>query len=485
MALQQTISLAQAGISPAALARFLDTLEKEQIDLHSMLIARGGKVACEAYRAPYSAQSATLMHSFTKSVTATAIGILCDEGRLTEETKVLSIFPEYAEGAGENLRAMRVCDLLSMTCGHEREPDGWRDVDDFVQVFFETPVPYRPGTHFAYNTLGSNMLAAILLRVTGQTLTEFLRLRLFEPLGIGTVRCETCYNGIQMGGSGLFLRTRDMAALAQLYLNGGEWEGRQIVSRAWIEKASGVRFAASHDGNTWNRPDWEQGYGYQLWQCVPEGVYRFDGAFGQFAIIDPAHQLSIVMTCATEKTQELLTYLWEMVYSELDRIPIKGDAAPDGPVPVLRPCCVEGAGVQEHIFRAASFEKNACSFIPTNRLQIRKINARLAARFSGISSLEVDMAPEGGVFRFVENGLRNSIPFGWHGDWREGAYFATAFDYKTAAAAAIGADGSLRLQIRLRETAFTCDLRISFGEKLRVYIDQLPRGGAPLILEEK
>src|SRR6185436_4612294 len=104
----------------------------------------------------------------------------------------------------------------------------------WTRAFLSAPVDFKPGTHFVYNTPGTYMLSAIVQKVTGQTVLDYLRPRLFEPLGIENPTWGMSPQGITLGGYGLSLKTEDVARFGQLYLQRGEWQGRRVLPAEWI-----------------------------------------------------------------------------------------------------------------------------------------------------------------------------------------------------------------------------------------------------------
>src|SRR5260370_38189727 len=154
---------------------------------------------------------------------------------------------------------MRVSDLLRMSTGHQTEPPR-PATQSWVKSFLTLPVPFKPGTHFLYNTSATYVLSAIVQKATGKTLLDYLKPRLFEPLGIDKPTWETSPQGISAGGYGLSIRTEDIAKFGQLYLQKGKWQGKQLVPASWVEAASTRQTATGSNPKS----DWDQGYGYQF-----------------------------------------------------------------------------------------------------------------------------------------------------------------------------------------------------------------------------
>jgi CubicO group peptidase (beta-lactamase class C family) len=299
----------EEGISSQAILQFIEALEEAQPDaIHSVMIRRHGKVVASGWWTPYNPESPHLLWSLSKSFTSTAIGIAQDEGLLSIDDPVLSFFPEDSpEEPSANLKAMRIRDLLRMNTGQATEPS-FRNMqsDNWVKAFLEHKVDYKPGTHFMYNSMATYMCSAIIQKVSGMSTLDYLTPRLFEPLGINKPTWESCPRGISVGGWGLSVTTEDISKFGQLLLQKGMWNGKQLVSGAWVEEATG--YQTSNGSNP--ESDWDQGYGYQFWQCR-HNAYRGDGAFGQYCIVMPEQGAVIAITSGSDDLQGILNMVWE------------------------------------------------------------------------------------------------------------------------------------------------------------------------------
>lgn len=323
--LSRSTSEAQ-GISSRAILNFVEAVEKEIHELHSFMLLRHGQVVAEGWWAPYAAQRPHMLFSLSKSFTSTAVGLAVAEGRLTINDPVVSFFPEdLPVVVSENLAAMRVKQLLCMSTGHDQDST-WRMLEqpegNFVRGFLALPVEHKPGTHFVYNSGASYMLSAIVQKVTGQTLLEYLGPRLFEPLGIQSPTWESCPRGINMGGWGLSLRTEDIARFGQLYLQGGVFEGQRILPDAWVQEATSRQVTNGSNPDS----DWEQGYAYQFW-CCRHGAYRGDGAFGQFCVVMPEQDAVLAITSGTADLQAVLNVAWDYLLPAMGSTALPDDAA--------------------------------------------------------------------------------------------------------------------------------------------------------------
>ncbi len=300
---------AAQGIDPTAILAFIEAVDSHIHHLHSLMLLRHGQVVAEGWWHPYAPESPHMLFSLSKSFTSTAVGLAVEEGFLSVDDRVIDFFPDdLPDQVSENLAAMRVRHLLAMYTGHSTDTTEalWQRQDgDWVAAFLAQPVTHTPGTHFLYNSGATYMLSAIVQKLTGQTLVDYLTPRLFAPLGIETPTWESCPRGINVGGWGLNIRTEDIARFGQLYLQKGEWHGQQLLPAAWVDEATMAHSDNSRNENT----DWAQGYGYQFWRCR-HNAYRGDGAFGQFCVIMPEQDAVLAITAGMSNMQSLLDLVW-------------------------------------------------------------------------------------------------------------------------------------------------------------------------------
>lgn len=293
------------GVSSSVIREYIEATESVD-SMHSFMLVRHGHVVAETWWAPESAEKPHVLWSLSKSFTSTAVGLAISEGKLSLDDRVLKYFPKDApDRPSANLRAMRVRDLLTMNAGHQKEVD-WRASQHWAKAFLTHPVPHKPGTHFRYNTPATYMLSAIVQRVTGETVRDYLMPRLFEPLGIEKPKWDSSPQGISIGGYGLYLRTEDIAKFGQLYLQKGKWNGQQLVPESWIHQATSKQVSNGSDPDN----DWDQGYGFQFWRCR-HGAFRGDGKDGQFCIVLPDQDAVVAITAKTRDMQGELNLVWD------------------------------------------------------------------------------------------------------------------------------------------------------------------------------
>lgn len=315
------------GIASSAVLQLIEALESQIHEIHSFMLLRRGKVVAEGWWLPHRREYPHMLFSLSKSFTSTAVGLAIAEGRFSIDDPVLSFFPEKTPlDLNDSLAAMRVQHLLSMSTG--QAVDTWsymvnRPDGDWIKGFLEVPVVHRPGTHFVYNTGATYMLSAIVQKTTGMKLVDYLKPRLFEPLGIESASWQESPQGITAGGIGLSIRTEDIARFGQLYLQKGMWQGRQILTEAWVQAATSSQISNS-DGV---QPDWTQGYGYQFWRCRHD-AYRGDGVFGQYCIVMPEQDAVLAMTSGIDvfDMQQPLNLIWDMLLPAMHADSLHDDA---------------------------------------------------------------------------------------------------------------------------------------------------------------
>lgn len=307
-------SLEAAGVDREGIKQFLDAVEKKGIELHDFMLVRGGKVCYEASWYPYEKENLHMLYSLSKAFTALGVGFAVQEGKFSVQDKVISFFDqELPEKLDEKTMHMTVEHLLTMCTGQEQEPPilNYELEGDWVRKFLEIVPVYEPGTHFFYDTTATYVLSAIVTKVTGEKLVDYLRPRLFEPLRITDYYWDESPQGNTLGGIGFNVTIETVAKLGVFLQQQGMWEGQQLLDRDWmlrmvsnlVDSSGGEVYS---DGN-----EWGVGYGYQIWQCIPKGVYRGDGAYGQFAVVAPEKNLVIATLTGTEDMAGLMTEMWK------------------------------------------------------------------------------------------------------------------------------------------------------------------------------
>ena len=431
------------GVSSVDLLAIVEGLDSagdaaEADGIHSVMVVRHGHVIAEGWWAPYKPELRHQLYSLSKSFTSTAVGIAAAEGKLRVDDPVLKFFPTEAPAdPSAHLKAMRLRDLLRMATGHHGEPPHLRS-EPWVRQFLAHPVPFKPGTHFLYNTPATFMQSAIVQKATGEKLIDYLGPRLFAPRGIEGATWEESPEGMSVGGFGLSVRTGDIATFGQMLLQRGTWEGRQIVPVAWVEEATSRQVAnGSHPDS-----DWDQGYGYQFWRCR-HGAFRGDGAFGQYCIVLPEEDAVVAITSGTRDMQRVLDIVWKKLLPAFRVVPLPADDVAAGRLAsklgsLQVPLPPAGTLPQGVAGRTYDFGDNG---------------AKLA-------SVAIEPGADGDTVVFVADGREHRIPCG-RGTWQACDVAWAGMPARPAAVAGGWDQDTFTLRICFIETPFVTTVRLA------------------------
>ena len=442
--LPRTLSYAtpeSQGVSSEAIVQYLKAANSSGLEHHSFMLLRHGKVITEAYWRPFSKDHIHTLYSLSKSFTSTAIGMAIGEGRIKLTDKVISFFPELLpETVSDNLAKMEIRHALHMATGHTKDTIGpMREAKvPWVKTFLSLPIEKEPGTHFLYNTGSSYTLCAIINKVTGMNTQAYLTPRLFKPLGITQADWEVSPDGVNLGGYGLRVTTRDIIKFGQLYLQKGKWKDQSLLSESYIDDAT-----TSHIKSNPGDGDWSQGYGYQFWRCKP-GFYRGDGAFGQFCVVMPQYDAVIAVNSESKDMQKQMTLLWENILPGIKDKPMS-----------------ENKSMQNQLTDLS----NSLSIDPTlgekSNDALKNMNGKtykLSGNVWGWQSILIQTNKIGGKITLNKNNEKLELPFGWNA-WRASTLpihnpFAT--DYRSVVPSQVaitaGTSGNDLLKIRLKYT---------------------------------
>jgi CubicO group peptidase (beta-lactamase class C family) len=442
------------GIPASAILAFVEGAEAKVDAVHSFVVVRHGHVVAEGWWSPYAREIPHVLFSLSKSFTSTAVGLAIADEKMSLEDPVLPYFPEDAPPEpGDNLKAMRVRDLLEMSAGHHAE-----DLDKFsfdgperlTKAFLALPVAHKPGTHFLYNTPGTYMLSAIVQKATGQTVLDYLRPRLFEPLGIENPTWDASPQGISFGGFGLSLRTEEIARFGQLYLQKGVWQGKRLIPAEWVAAATARQ--TSNGSNPTS--DWDQGYGYQFWRCR-HGLYRGDGAFGQFCIVMPEEDAVVAITSGTPDMQSVMNLVWDHLLAGMGKGALPPD--PHGDQALRRRLAALSLPPQE-----------GQASTPTASLVSGKTYA-FRPNDDGMESVALDTSGDGATLVIRRAGLESRVICG-HGAWRKGGAFrANGVESPVSSSGAWTAADTYTARLCAYETPFVATLTLRFKDDQLIF----------------
>lgn len=436
------------GVSSAAVLAFVEAADAKVDVMNSFMLVRHGQVVAEGWWAPYDAKSRHELYSLSKSFTSTAVGMAVADGKLSIDDTVMSFFPDDTpKEPSANLKNMRVRDLLCMSTGHQAEPALTPTAKDpWTKLFLASEVPHKPGTHFKYNTPATYMQSAVVQKVTGKPVLEYLKPRLFDPLGIEDPTWGTSPQGVSLGGYGLNVRTEDIAKFGQLYLQKGKWGDKQLIPAEWVAMATSKQ--TSNGSNP--KSDWDQGYGFQFWRCR-NGAYRGDGAFGQYCIVLPEQDAVIAITSGTKDMQAVLNLVWDILLPGLKKEALPAD---DATAKKLK-------------------DKLARLSVPVQKgdakpAVLKDVSGKVytfAANDQKVESLSLVFDDTGGGVTIVSkmNGEERKMACG-AGEWKRGTMAVGPPATPAAASGAWTADDTYTAKVVLTETPFIATLTFRFAD---------------------
>ena len=300
------------GVKSQDLMEFIVGLHENDFEPHSMLVYKDGRLALEASFSPYDISNKHEIYSISKSFISIALAIALDEELINLGDSIISFFPEYLTvNISDNLANMQIQHLLDMRSGH-----GICTFDAFVKEkfedrlkgFFTIPVKSAPGSVYCYDAGLSYVLGAIIEKVSGMKLVDYLEPRLFEPLHIENPVWEECDSGRALAGMGLNITLYDVLRFGIMLMQGGEFEGKRIVTEHWLLEITS--YADSEDSRS---------HYHNHFLVDSKGMYHAAGAFGQLCFIVPEQKLVIAVNSGTRNLSGLTEYIKKKL------IPLFGD----------------------------------------------------------------------------------------------------------------------------------------------------------------
>lgn len=298
-------------ISPSAIYNFVAECEaNEKINLINFALVQSNDILAWFCKKPYKKNAKQLLFSMTKSFTSLAIGIASDNGILCLDDNVVSFFPEdLPRKPHSNLLKMQIRHLLTMTTGiHDNTYSELFPQSNWVKAFLAQDFPHEPGTYYRYSTHATHMLSAIIQKVSGTSLENFLNDHLFSVMGIIQAQWELSPEGLTAGGMGLSLRPSALIKVARMLLNKGMYKDKRIISEKYITLATSPQVIKQDDITGPDKYFSGYRYGFQF-HISPGNAYRADGAFGQFCIVYPEKNLAIIATSQKTETESFLALI--------------------------------------------------------------------------------------------------------------------------------------------------------------------------------
>jgi CubicO group peptidase (beta-lactamase class C family) len=465
------------GVDALGLLALVDALEADDHDPHSLLVARHGHVVAQGWWAPYAPERVQLVYSLSKSFTATAVGLLVDEGRLSLDQPVLDLLPPGDLPAGvevpDRYRRLTLGHCLTMATGHDGE--GWGpsvaeaahqpivdgdQSDPVLAAILATPQEHEPGTAWAYNQIATYLAAGAVRGAAGSSVLSLLRERvlpLLDPFGGADVVWHRTATGRELGFSGLHVGTDAILALAQLYLDRGEWDGSPLLSPEWVTTATTSTGLPNRESDP--NPDWSEGYGCSFW--IARHGYRGDGAYGQYAIVLPEHDVAVAITSETLDMQAVLDLVWDHLLPAVGHEDEIGDELAD-------------AALEERLEILAVPTLSSSAPGPPTGSWVRADDSTLPPAYAAMS-----LAPGGAAYEVVldREGTRVRFDVG-DGEWAESTFAVGGVELPVVASGGWDGDGCFAADVRLIETPHTVRLRTRPDGTVHLGWRQVPMYGA-------
>ena len=447
------------GVSAKVVNDFFKNAQEKNLEYHSFMVIRNGKVAVEWYNEPFDKDTAHSVYSVSKSFTSTAIGFAVSEGLISLDDKLLDFFPEYAPKKPDpRFDKLTVHNLLRMSSGKQPSFLSDKAKVDWIEDFINSPWVFEPGEKFLYINENIFMLSAIINRVTGMSMREYLRPRLFEPLGIDFPFWETDRNGIEAGGWGLYLKTEDLAKFTLCYLKDGKYKGEQVIPKEWVRLATQKQI-----DNEYNRPgsDSSFGYGYCFW-LDHLGGFRADGMFSQFGIAFPEHNAVVVVTSSIAVEQDALDGIFDFfpkAFIEADESTALEMTKPIAPALSEHP-----HKEQEINDRYIKFRKKILLNLVGFQLSVLPlaITYMMSDKAGNIDMVKFDFNGEECTFRWSEGDEHNKIALGMDGHYRYSTMTLGQIEFKVCSNATWIDDNTLLVSIRPIQTVGKRNMIFSF-----------------------
>lgn len=278
--------------SARAIMNFLKRLENQGICMHGFLLMHRDEILAEGYWKPFRAEIPHRMYSVSKSMTSLAIGLLIGEGKISFEDAIIKYFADMLPPTvPPQLNRLTIRDMLRMATCYARTTYREGEDRDWIRTYFHSIPDHEPGTVFSYDTSASQVLAALVERITGMPLIDFLQQRVFDKIGASDRKYWlTDPSGVSQGGSGLCMTLRDLAKVSALILRGGDG----ILPAEYLSAATAKQTETVLQGNREER----HGYGYQFWRT--RNGYAMYGMGGQLAVFVPDRE---VLLCTVADTR--------------------------------------------------------------------------------------------------------------------------------------------------------------------------------------
>ena len=456
----------KCGISTEAIKKYVSHLEKHNLSTHSVIIARGDNIVFEKYWAPFHKDFKHRLYSVTKSFVALALGFLADEGKISLDDPISKYFPEEtANITCEEIRSQTLCHMLMMSTSMQKAGGNWFEArtDDRVRNYFRNAgIHYPHGTVFGYDSSGSFVLGALAERVSGKSIVEYLNEKMFSHIGVEGVESLLCPGGHSWSDSAFLMRPIDLLRSARFVLNGGSWDGKQLLSEDFVKEATSCLTATdpfgfdSYEG---------LGYGYLIWRTRNNSFF-FNGMGCQLAVCNPDKDLILIYNGDNQGNTLAKTFIIDGFFD------IIYDSVTDEELP-------EYSGEKIGEYSLFCLKGNADSPIA------ERVNGKrfvMEQNPMGIKEFTLDLAKNEGAFNYENSTGKHTIRFGFgHNVFEKfteegysdlvGSVKAPGNRYDSAASGEWVTENQLRIRVQIIDKYFgNLAILIGFRDDLTVGI---------------
>ncbi len=472
----ERVSPESVGIKSSTITAFINEINQKKLGVHSFTIVRHNKICSQCFWKPYSQDYPHVLYSMSKSITSTAVGFAVDEGLLKLDDRVYKFFPEIKVKGLIN-KSLTVRMLLTMKSDKLITVLEEKGGTDWVKNFFEAPFLARPNSKFNYISENTFMLSAIVSKVTGMSILDYLYPRMFEPLGIEKPYWEHDGKGNNAGGWGLYMKSTDLAKFFLPYINEGKFKGTQLVPAQWVKEATARQTESVHDGYIDN----VCGYGYQFWRNQIANSYRADGLFGQRCFMFPDCDALVVMNCGESEDYNVMKVFWKYFPNafEYEKLPENKEEQAELEK-AIQSCSMEDLPKQPRNEKMEKFVEDVQISCKSNDfasvLSITVMNM-LYNKPGNISKIKFNFKENSLLFTWKEKEYVNTIEAGLDGEYRVSEITLGDLNLHTYSKAAWQNDGKLKLWIRPIETAHVRQFTFDFehGDEVKITNEMMPR----------
>ena len=444
----------EVNVDSEAITEFLNEITSKKLGLHSFTVVRHDKICAQGFFAPYAAEYPHVLYSMSKSITSTAVGFAVDEGLIGLDDKVVDFFPEYRTIRRAFNKALTVRMLLTMRSDKLVTIFEEKAQTDWIQLFFDAPFMLPANTKFNYISENTFMLSAIVSKVTGKSVLDYLDEKMFKPLGIEKPYWEADGKGNSAGGWGCYMKSEDLAKFFLPYIHEGKWiDGTQLIPEFWVKEALSKQTDSVHDGAL----DIVNGYGFQFWKNRIANSFRADGLFGQRCFFFPDFDGLVILNCGEAEDYKVMDVFWKYFPNCFKSEELKENKkASDKLDKKIASLSMDKLSVKPRI---KAFEKEidgrtiTCKTNEYTSVVTVTTTQMLYNKPGNLNTMKFSFKDDSLLFTWKEKEYENTIEAGMNGELKMSEIRLADLHYHAFSQAQWQEDGSLKLWIRPVESA--------------------------------